>query len=156
MDESKKPLGVTLVALCSGFFGLMAVATGCVATFASQVPGASLYFTIAGLIAITAGVLLLAASYGIWTLQEWGRTVMRWLCVASIPLGIISSLPIWPGQRMTIGNAILQIVGVAVNVLIILYLMKPEVKTLFGDSNFLGPQRGTERLEPHWRKDEKQ
>ena len=118
-------------------------------------PGASLYFTVMGPIAMTVGLLLLAAGYGVWTLQEWGRNLTLWLCAISIPLGIISILPIWPGQRMTIGNTVLQIVGVAVNVLIILYLIKPEIKTLFGDRNLLGPQLGSvERLEPYWRKED--
>lgn len=67
---------------------------------------------ILGLASIPAGVLLLASAYGLWTLQVWTWTVAWWIYLVSIPLGLVFIFPILPGQRMSGGNTVLQIIGI--------------------------------------------
>lgn len=148
--EAGKPLGVTLVALCAGLYGIVCLPLGCIGLLVSQVPQTGFYFTVLSVIVLSAGVLFLAATYGIWTMQGWGRELMRWICIVSIPLGVVSIFPIWPGQVMTLGNTLLQIVGVVVDVAIVQYLMKPEVIARFQRNNsaqaYRFPGRGEPRL----------
>src|SRR5437667_1413229 len=103
MVERTKPFGITLIAICSVLFGLICLPVGCTAAFVSQVPGTSLFLSVAGMVVALFGVLLLAGAYGLWTLQEWGRSLTFWLCAISIPLGLISIFPVWPDQQMTAG-----------------------------------------------------
>jgi Predicted membrane protein (DUF2127) len=146
--ERTKPFGIALVAICSALFGLVCLPVGCTATFVSQVPGASLFFSFAGMVVALFGVLLLSAAYGLWTLQEWGRSLTFWLCAISIPLGLISIFPVWPGQQMTAGNTFVQLVGAAVNAAIVYYLMTPHVRALFGGTATRDHQSNEERREP--------
>ena len=89
------------------------------------------------LIGVVGGTIFLAfalvhvlAGYGVWSMQNWGR-------VLAIILAVISLLFALPGLLLTAmmmhvffgGSRILRIV---ISVLIIWYLLKPEVKGLFG------------------------
>lgn len=59
-----KPFGIALIAICSVLFGLICLPVGRTATFGSLVPGSSLFFSIAGMVAAIFGALLLSAAYG--------------------------------------------------------------------------------------------
>jgi uncharacterized membrane protein (DUF2068 family) len=89
------------------------------------------------LIGVVGGTMFLAfallhvlAGYGVWTMQNWGR-------ILAIILAVISLLFALPGLLLTTmmmhvffgGYRILRIV---ISVVIIWYLLKPEVKALFG------------------------
>lgn len=99
---------------------------------AGQVSGADgVLFTSVGILFCILGVALLAVTYGLWSLQELGRKVMFWLSGAFIPLGVVSIFPVWPGQEITMGNTVLQVVGIGVSGLIMFYVSRSRIKTLF-------------------------
>ncbi len=131
MSEASKPLGIVLIALYSGIAGLLAVPAGCTSMVASGLPGIGATYSILSFLFMGYGVALLAATYGLWTIQPWGRDFAWWLYVAAIPLGVLFIFPVFPGQMMSLGNTILQLIGIALDVWIISYLGQPGVESLF-------------------------
>jgi uncharacterized membrane protein (DUF2068 family) len=115
MSERSKPAALVVIALYSALAGLAAILIG--ATVPSGVG-----FAIAAL-----GALLLAAAYGLWTLQPWGRAYAWWLYAACIPLGVLAIF-----QQMSAGNALFQVLGIAIDIVVLVYLGKPELQRLFG------------------------
>ena len=85
---------------------------------------------VGGTIFLAFALLHVLAGYGVWSMQNWGR-------ILAIILAVISLLFALPGLLLTAmmmhvffgGFRILRIV---ISVLIIWYLLKPEVKALFG------------------------
>lgn len=131
MSAQSKPLGVTLIALYSGLFGLASFPIGCTGILVSGAPGAGAQFSIVSFLVTAVGILLLASAYGLWTIQPWGRSFSWWLYVISIPLGALSIFGVFPGQRMSEGNTIFQLVGMAVDCVIIWYLGNHDLVVLF-------------------------
>ena len=132
MTKRSKPFGVIATIVYAIIGGLIALPGGLLMLLASSVPGTeALMFTVAGILFSTLGVLYWAAVYGLKSLLEWGRQLMLWLSIISIPLGVISIFPIWPGQEMTAGNTVLQVFGIGISALIIHYLLRPSTRELF-------------------------
>ena len=131
MSKNKKPIGLTLIAVYSAFSGFFSLVGGGLLLLASAIPDMPAWITIVSLITTISGVLLLASVYGVWTLQSWGLNLTFWLYVVYIPLGILSIFPIYPDSEMTVGNTVLQLVGISASVLILMYLNKNQTKTLF-------------------------
>jgi hypothetical protein len=134
MTTQSKPLGVILIALYSGLFGLVSFPIGCTTVLVSGVPGTGPLVSIIGFMITAVGILLLASAYGLWTIQSWGRKFSWWLYAVSIPLGAILIFPILPGEHMSSGNTVFQLLCIALDVAIILYLDKREVVGLFEPS----------------------
>ena len=61
------------------------------------------------------------------SLAEWGRKLAMVLYIMAIPLSLLSLI----GFRLTFGLFILELVWIAVLVMILSYLSKPDVKRLF-------------------------
>jgi hypothetical protein len=131
MAATKKPFGVTATAIYAAFSGIIYLPIGFILLIVGQTPEGGGFFTAAGILLFVLGVFMLASVYGLWSLQEWGRTLSKWLAGISILLGVVAIFPIWPKQQFTISNAILQLVGIGIATLIIVYLSKPHVKALF-------------------------
>lgn len=131
MANSSKPLGLTLIALYSAFNALILLPAGCAAGLFGQVQGVGIIASILSSVFILVGLLSCSVVYGLWTLQEWGRSLAYWLYLISVPLGFLAIFPPMAGPKISAGNTIFQLVGIAVDLTIILYLMKPEVKGLF-------------------------
>jgi hypothetical protein len=128
----RKPFGVIATAVYAGFGGVIMFPLGLLLLVAGQVSGADgVLFTSVGILFCILGVALLAVTYGLWSLQELGRKVMFWLSGAFIPLGVVSIFPVWPGQEITMGNTVLQVVGIGVSGLIMFYVSRSRIKTLF-------------------------
>jgi len=106
---------------------------GALMMFASAIPDMPVWITLVGIIIMVLGVCLLAAMYGLWSIQAWGLKVSKWLYVISIPLGLISIFPIYPDSEMTTANTIMQLIGISVAAFIIYYLSKPSVVALYQD-----------------------
>lgn len=129
--SNKKTTGITLIAIYSAFSGLLILLGGAGILVVSSMPDLPVWITFLGLVSIVLGVFLLAAVYGLWTLQEWGRNMVIWLYIISIPLGIASIFPIYPGSEMTTGNTVLQLIDIGVAVLVIWYVSKQSVRALY-------------------------
>jgi len=69
------------------------------------------------------------AGYGIWTLREWGRI----LSIVLAALGFLLSLPglLFMGLHFGFFLGGFRLVRVAVNVVIIWYLVQPQIRSLF-------------------------
>lgn len=132
MVSKAKPFGIIAIAVWAAFSGIIFLPTGFLLFIAGQADGSKgLFFTGVGILFSALGVVALACVYGLWSLQEWGRKTMLWYSLVSIPFGIISIFPIWPEQQMTTGNTVLQLVGIAINAVIVAYLSLPHVKVIF-------------------------
>lgn len=148
MADRRKPLGITLIALYSGLSALMLVPAGCTITLLGQVPGVGGFASILGYMSSLLGLLSCAVVYGLWTLQEWGRSLAFWLFAVSIPLGIIAIFPPLAGPKATAGNTVFQLVSIAIDLLIVAYLTKQQVKELFSSVTSSKFSTATNRREP--------
>lgn len=129
--QNRKPIGIVLIAIYNAIGGLLLAFVGAIYAFASGLPDIPAWIPLLGFILLLLGCLYLAATYGLWSLQAWGLNLTFWLYVIAIPLGIIFMFPMFPGQEMTVGNTILQLVGIGLSILVIYYLSHPNVKGLF-------------------------
>lgn len=85
-----------------------------------------------GILFLVFGFLSLTTCYGLWVLVEWGRKLAIAICAISIPMNIISLK--MPNINLTSGMIVLVIVSIAVDVIIIVYLSKEAVKSLFSQA----------------------
>lgn len=130
--KQTKPLGIILTALYFAIAnGLMSVVGSIPMLFMSgfSVP---VWIILLGVVMLVFGVLSLATCYGLWVLVEWGRKLAIAISAVSIPISL-ASLKI-PGQETTPGTVVLVVVGIAIDVLIIWYLLKDPVKSLFSEA----------------------
>lgn len=131
MANNKKPLGITLIVLYSALSAIMLIPAGCTTSLISGVPGVSGFYGLLGYAFLILGVLSLAVVYGLWTLQEWGRSLAFWLALASIPLGVIAAFIPPDGLGRTPGSVVTQIIGIVINLVIISYVTRRDVKEIF-------------------------
>lgn len=124
-QTAAKPLGVILVGIYTGISALLSVLAGAGIMFAGAAASHG-WAPILGFALLLFGVVAFAAAYGLWTLVSWGHSLGRVIYFVSIPLGLVALL-----ADRTAGNVILQLVGVALAVWILVYLAKPEIKGLF-------------------------
>jgi len=87
------------------------------------------WVTIMFLISLVFCLLSFVASYGLSVMADWGRKLAATICAVSIPLNL-AAMKI-PGQTMTFADAVLVGFSIALDVLIIWYLFRNDVKPLF-------------------------
>lgn len=126
----------------------MLVPAGCTVTLLGSAPGVGGSGVLIGYVSTLLGLLSCAIVYGLWTLQAWGRSFASWLYLASIPLGVVFIFPPLAGPRMTAGNTIFQMVSIAVDLFIVAYLSRPDVKALFGAPQMSAGSLSEGRQEP--------
>lgn len=131
MATTKKPLGITATAVYYAFCGIIYLPIGLILLFASALPKGGSLFALGGALLMVLGVFMLASVYGLWSLQEWGCKLTKWLSAIAVVLGIVAIFPIMPKQEFTIANTVLQLAGIGIAVLIMVYLSKPHIKALF-------------------------
>ncbi|WP_419769981.1 MAG: hypothetical protein ACNI3C_11680 [Candidatus Marinarcus sp.] len=131
--NKNKPLGITLIAIYSALSGLFIFGIGLLMMLSSAVPSMDMWITLISVLLVVLGVFLLAATYGLWSLQTWGLNITKWLYIISIPMGILSIFPIYPHSEMTTANTVLQLLGIALDIFIIYYVLKPNVVALYQD-----------------------
>ena len=127
-QTTAKPLGLILLAAYTGISAVLSALGGAGLMFAAASPEVThqWWVPILGFALLLVGVLAFAATYGLWVLVSWGYSLARLIYIVSIPLGLVALL-----ADRTAGNVILQLVGVALAVWILVYLAKPEIKGLF-------------------------
>lgn len=74
-------------------------------------------------------VIAAVAGYGVWNLREWGRI----LCIVLAALSLLISLPglLLMGLHLSLFFGGYRLVRIAISILIIWYLVQPQIKALF-------------------------
>jgi hypothetical protein len=137
-----RPTGIVLIAiyhfLAAAFLVFLAIALGVGGSFLGAMFGAghsALLGSMGFLVGVVGAAFLLVfacisalAGYGIWTLREWGRI----LCIVLAVLSVLFSLP---GLlfHMPFGFFLggYRIIKIAIQVLIVWYLVQPQIVALF-------------------------
>ena len=116
----KRPFGLVLVVvytLISGVIGLIITLT----RSELYAAGATTIGT------LLVAVLLLVVVYGLWTTRKWGLKLARGVYLVSIVLGIASLST----ARISTSTDLFSAVTVALDILVTIYLFRPQTKALF-------------------------
>lgn len=141
-----RPTGVTLIALYHYLaaviltgFGVSLFVGG---KFISMLGGGDsgmlpkagfLIGVVGGVFCLALALLYAIAGFGVWSMREWGR-------ILSIVMAVISLVFAVPGLLLTVMTMHvfffggLRILRIAISVLVIWYLMQPQVKAVFRSS----------------------
>jgi hypothetical protein len=160
-QKQNRPTGVTIIAILaiiSGiillFGGLSLIGAGALfSTAPADVPNNpngpesmgsffGMAFLLLGAILLVIGVGYLVMSYGLLKGKGWAWTITIILTVISIAIQIVSGIinsmivaSISSDGVSIMSGLIGQIIGIAIDIIILYYLYRPHVKTFFGKSN---------------------
>jgi hypothetical protein len=160
-QTQNRPTGVTIIAILaiiSGimllFGGLSLIGAGALfSTTPADVPNNlngpeslgsffGMAFLLLGVILLVIGVGYLVMSYGLLKGKGWAWTITIILTVISIAIQIVSGITnsmivasISNDGTSIMSGLIVQIIGTAIDIIILYYLYRPHVKTFFGKSN---------------------
>jgi hypothetical protein len=123
-----RPLGIVLVALYSALGALLAVLVALLAFGGAAIVqrAAAGWMGLLGMALFAWAIVAAAVAYGLWTRQPWApqlTIVTYWI---SVGLGVVAML-----MDTSAGNIVLQLVGIAIALVIIRYIRKPDVTSLF-------------------------
>ena len=134
-DLHDRPLGITLLALYAGIWGLLAVFMTLPALVLAAVadspffhPSEAIALQAVSLLLPVMGVLDLALAYGLWTRQRWACPLGITLFIAGPCLSLILSLA--ASQGLT--QALTALGECAVAVAALFYLLSDRTRTYFG------------------------
>ena len=118
--EGKRPFGLVLVIVYTLISGVIGVIIG--------LTGSELYTagvtTISTLLVV---FFLLAVVYGLWTTQKWGLNLARGFYIVGIVWEIVSLST----AEISTSTGLLSAGGVVLDILVIIYLFRPQTKILF-------------------------
>jgi uncharacterized membrane protein len=86
----------------------------------------------AGVVLLVVGAIYAVIGFGLWKLQNWARIVSIVLVALGLLSGAYGAFGLF--SPLHIGLLIWQLFWIAIDVWIILYLLKPHVKQAFGAS----------------------
>jgi hypothetical protein len=120
----ERPIGVTIIAVLDAIAGLLLLLGGGAMFGYSSLMGlyggpmASYHglFTVFGALFVIVGLVTIFLAWGVWTGAGWAWTAALFIAVLSSVLHILS----------------FNVVSLAINVIVIVYLLQPNVKLYFG------------------------
>ena len=125
MQQKHRPLGVTIIAILTIIGGIGFLASGIAAVvatpFLSDMGGLSAGI---GAALIVLGIAYFVMAYGLWKGKGWAWTITLVLSFIGIAFGIAS---------IVTGN-IGAVFHLIINIIVVYYLYKPNVKMFFGKS----------------------
>ena len=125
MQQKHRPLGVTIIAILTIIGGIGLLASGIAAVvatpFLSDMGGLSAGI---GAALIVLGIAYFVMAYGLWKGKGWAWTITLVLSFIGIAFGIAS---------IVTGN-IGAVFHLIINIIVVYYLYKPNVKMFFGKS----------------------
>ena len=129
-----KPLGIVLIAIWNALGGVIGILGGITLIAmgsAMTLLGVRWPITV-GIFLILLSVFEFAACYGIFSLIAWGRTLTIVISIIAIPfnLGSITILQP-PGMNPSSGEIYSALISIALSVIVIWYLSKDNIKSLF-------------------------
>jgi uncharacterized membrane protein (DUF2068 family) len=125
-----RPTGVTIIAILNALGGVLCLLAGLMFLAMPGMLPAGMYgmsgmlgmeIGVMGIVMVVCGVLSLVIAYGLWTLKNWARL----LVIVFSALGIASNLVSIAGGMMH------AVVGIAINAVVIWYMMRDDVKAVF-------------------------
>lgn len=124
----KKPFAIVLIALYFALINGLMGAAACI--FALFYSGALFdWVAILFVASLALCIVSFAVCYGLWMLVDWGRKLAIAICAISIPLNLVAMKI--PGQEITGSYAVLVAISIAIDLAIIWYLLRDDVKHLF-------------------------
>ncbi len=120
-ETQKRPLGLTIIAILTIIFGLLALFGGFISLGVSTISSELEGLAFLGIIIIIMAIIMLPAGYGLLKGKKWGWTLAIISNIITIPLNLI-------GVAIGTSDAGNVIVGIVISALIIVYLMKPSSK----------------------------
>ena len=132
----QRPLGIVLTALYSAASAVLSVVVSLLGFIgAGLVSQASAgWVGLLGTAALILGIASAASAYGLWTRQSWAPRVTLYIYAVSIVLGVLALF-----YDQSPGNIVVQLVGIAIAMLIVVYIRRPEVVALFSESGSAPP-----------------
>jgi len=138
-----RPTGIVLIALyhflAAAFLVFLAVALavggsvlGAMFAAGKSIPLGGVGFlvgVVGAAFALIFAVVAALAGYGVWTFREWGRV----LCIVLAGITVLLSLPglLFMGPHFGFFMGGYRLIKIAINVLIIWYLVQPQIRALF-------------------------
>lgn len=135
MEERHRPMGITILAVLETIgalvllaLGAMVILLGAAVLVAIGLGEVSLGVALSEIVVFVGGFILLlgvielAIAWGLWKGQGWAWTVALIVAVLGIIGGVIA----------LVSGSLYNIVTLAVQVIIVYYLYRPEVKAYFG------------------------
>jgi uncharacterized membrane protein (DUF2068 family) len=135
MEEPHRPIGITILAVLETIgalvllaLGTMVILLGAAVLVAIGLGEASLGIALSEIVVFVGGFILLlgvielAIAWGLWKGQGWAWTVALIVAVLGIIGGVIA----------LVSGSLYNIVTLAIQVIIVYYLYRPEVKAYFG------------------------
>ncbi|MFW9953410.1 MAG: hypothetical protein ACFFD3_02575 [Candidatus Thorarchaeota archaeon] len=115
---SGKPTGILILAILQLISALYYCAIGGLAVIAAAGAGIfGIFFAFAGLLMLIIGIIGLILFYGLWNLKRWA---WFWTLIANA-LGVLAGIM----------DPIANIIGLAISIIIIIYLFVPDVRAAF-------------------------
>jgi len=125
LQQKHRPLGVTIIAILTIIGGIGFLASGIAAVvaapFLSDTEGLSAGI---GAVLIALGIAYFVMAYGLWKGKGWAWTITLVLSFIGIAFGIASIIT---------GN-IGAVFHLIINIIVVYYLYRPNVKAFFGKS----------------------
>jgi hypothetical protein len=122
-STKRRPLALTIIAILVIITGVVFIAGGLfIFGFAALVPDLGTVFFGIGGVLIAIGIGYLVVSYGLFKAKGWAWSVTLVLAYIGIALAIISIVS---------GN-FLSAINLAINIAIVYFLYRPQVKDFFG------------------------
>ncbi|MFW9848676.1 MAG: hypothetical protein ACFFF4_06025 [Candidatus Thorarchaeota archaeon] len=113
-----KPIGIVILAILQLLSALFYLASGALIIIATLPLGIfAIFGAFVGLIFLIVGIIGLILFYGLWNLKGWA---WLWTLIINI-LGVLGA----------IGNPIGNIIGLAISIIIIIYLFVPSTRAAF-------------------------
>lgn len=141
--QKHKPLGIVLISIYSAFWGVVMLPVGCMSSMAAGVPGVPSYAGPLGFLSLAFGVAMMAATYGLWTIQPWGRNFSIWLELATIPFNLMTLVGFSPDGKVTEWDRITAIISIVLTAVIVRYLASEGMKRMY-DQNTMDVWRSVE------------
>jgi hypothetical protein len=136
--QQQRPTGITILAILAIVGGLFLILGGCGVVAGGALLGAAGaqagvgevaagggLLTVYGIVLLVIAVADIVFGIGAWTLKPWAWMLGLVLQGINVVVAIVSIIAGWS----TFGS---QIIGLAINAVIIYYLMTPDVKKVFG------------------------
>lgn len=156
-QKKSRPIGVTIIAILAVILGmllltlgltlmgtgaLISVSTNNSPEFQSVGPIFGIILLVSGTVLLIIGIGYLVVSYGLLKGKGWAWTITMVLTIISIAVQIVSGITnsIFTASIADGGNSVAsgfmgQIIGIAINLIILYYLYRPHVKAFFGKSS---------------------